>query len=174
MNKKFDYILLPPDGFHQCFDDLLSKSFETFSNLERKINELSKKEKKLFVVKYRTKLQRDNFPSSHNYLISYGNLISLCHKKTKIIGPCGPAMMEILKDDYEYNFYDFFQAYKKNRMIHNNFEEILFISKNIDNLIDNITNLRKFKKGFFKKDLMNVNGHNLEDIIENIYSEKKS
>ena len=59
-------------------------------------------------------------------------------------------------------------------MIHNNFEEILFISKNIDNLIDNITNLRIYKKGFFKKDLMNVNGHNLEDIIENIYSEKKS
>ena len=113
MNKKFDYILLPPDGFHQCFDDLLSKSFETFSNLERKINELSKKEKKLFVVKYRTKLQRDNFPSSHNYLISYGNLISLCHKKTKIIGPCGTAMMEILKDDYEYYPYDFFKLTKK-------------------------------------------------------------
>ena len=50
MNKKFDYILLPPDGFHQCFDDLLSKSFETFSNLERKINELSKKKKNYLLL----------------------------------------------------------------------------------------------------------------------------
>ena len=62
------------------FSDLLSKSFETFSNLE-KINELSKK-KKLFVVKYGTKLQRDNFPS-YNYLISYGNLI-VCIIKNRI------------------------------------------------------------------------------------------
>ena len=60
-------------------------------------------------------------------------------------------MMEILKDDFEYYPYDFFQAYKKNRMIHNNFEEILFISKNIDNLIDNITNLRIYKKVFSRK-----------------------
>ena len=67
-----------------------------------------------------------------------------------------------------------FSSLQKNRMIHNNFEDFLFISKIFDNLIDNITNLRIYIKGFFKKDLMNVNGHNLEDIIENIYSEKKS
>ena len=168
MNKKFDFILLPPDGFHQTFDDLLSKSNQIFLNLEKNIKMLSKKEKKSFVVKYRNELQQKNFPCLSNYIVSYGNLLNYCHKKTIVIGPCGTAVLEVLKNNVQYYSYDFFQAFKKNRMIHNDFTSILYVAKTNNELIDNIKKKKIFKSGFKFENLIFTDGISLDKIIKKV------
>lgn len=168
MNKKFDFILLPPDGFHQTFDDLLSKSNQIFLNFEKNIKKLSKKEKKSFVVKYRHKLQQKNFPCFNNYIVSYGKLLNYCHEKTIVIGPCGTAMLEVLKKKVQYYPFDLFQAYKKNRIIHNNFTSILYVAKTNNELINNIKKKKIFKYGFTVDNLIYTDGISLDKIIKKV------
>ena len=168
MNKKFDYILLPPDGFHRTFDDLLSKSFQMFLNLEKKINKLSKENKKSFIIKYRTKRQRENFSCYSNYAISYGKLLNYCHEQTIVIGPCGTAMLEVLHKKIQYYPFDFFQVYKKNRMIINNFTSVLNVAKSSNELLFNIKKKILFKPGFTIDNLILSNGVSLDKIVKKI------
>ena len=168
MSKKYDYILLPPDGFHQTFDDLLSSSISNFLDLEKKLKLLTSRENKTFLVKYRTQLQKLNFQCEGNYIVSYGELLNLCHKRTRVIGPCGTAMLQVLKKEIEYYPYDFIKGYKQNRMLHNDFSEILYVASSTRELITNIKNERIFNVNASIKDLIILDGISLKEIIGKI------
>ena len=168
MNKKFDFILLPPDCFHQTFDDLLSKSIQIFLNIEKSINQLSKENKKSFIVKYRAKEQRENFPCLSNYIVSYGKLLNYCHEKTIVIGPCGTAMLNVLKKKVQYYPFDLFQAYKKNRTFHNDFTSILYVAETNNELINNIKKKKIFKYGFTVDNLIYNDGISLDKILKKV------
>ena len=81
--NKYDYILLPPDGFHQCFEDLLSESYRRFNEMENLIFSFSKGKILLLNIEQSIK---DNYPTSKQST-SYGDLTSICHENTRVIGP---------------------------------------------------------------------------------------
>lgn len=171
MSSKYDYILLPPDGFHQTFEDLFSLSISNFIDLEKKLALLAKKRKKTFIVKYRTQLQKMNFTCEGRHVVSYGNLLNLCHKKTKVIGPCGTAMLEMLKKEIEYYSYDFVEGYKHNRMLHNNFSTLLHVARTPNELIINVENEKVFHSNCSIGNLIMSDGISLKEIVDKILYE---
>ena len=84
MNKKFDYIILPPDSFHKNFFDLQSKSIINFQLIIKEILKINENKKENILVKYRTKRQRENFPCKLKFEIGYKGLINFSHKKTTV------------------------------------------------------------------------------------------
>ena len=167
--NKYDYILLPPDGFHQCFEDLLSESYRRFNEMENLLFSFSKG--KNFVIKYRTEHQRYNYPTSKQSITSYGDLTSICHDNTRVIGPIGSSTIQVLGKNIEYYPYDFFKAFSSNRMIHNDYSKVLFIANNARELEINLIKRNIFKKNYNFEDLTNIDGSSLKEIVDSIIYE---
>ena len=168
-NKKVNFVILPPDGFHHTFDDLLYESQSRFTKIVDMIAELSNNQS--YLVKYRTSHQRENYLCNHPYLINE-KLSDYCDENTKFIGPVASSTIEQLIKGIKYFSYDLFKAYRYNRMIYNDYNQVIHISNNIEELKYNIINNQIYKKGLSKNDLINTNGQSLRDIVNSILSEK--
>ena len=172
MNNKFDFILLPPDSFHQSFNDLFSNSRKNFNDIELLLNEICKKTNKQLLIKYRTPSQRINFPCFSNKTVSYGNLLNFCKTNTKIIGPVSTALLESLIKNIPYFAYDFVEANKYNRMLNNDMTELLYISRTPSEVINNINKKKIYKPNKSCEDLFCPNPLSLNEIINSILNEK--
>ena len=171
MTKKFDIILLPPDSFHLSFNDLFSSSRKNFTDLENKIKKMSESAKKKFMVKYRTNLQRDNYPCTSTQFTSYGNLFNYCHSDTIVIGPVSTALLETISNNIKYFSYDFAQAYKQNRMLHNNASDIFCVALTPDEVINNITYKKIFKDGKSQNNIFNKKALTINELVNKILNE---
>jgi hypothetical protein len=172
MKKKFDFILLPPDGFHESFNDLISNSRKNFNLVENKLQKICLANKKTFLIKYRTINQKLNFPCSNNHEVSYGKLLNYCNANTKVIGPVATAMLETLTNNISYYPYEFIKINEHNRMILKNYTEILHIANSTSELFRNLDENRIFKDNNSVDSLLLPDGRKLNDIIINILKSK--
>ena len=168
MIKKFDFVLLPPDGFHINFQDLHYLKIKNFQLIEKHIYNMSKFQKKKMIIKYRTEFQKENFPCKSEYKVGYGNLLDLCHEKTEIIGPCGSSMLKVLKSNLNYYSYDFEKRYSDKRIERNKFNAILHVANTVPELIKNIKNKKIYKKNLNYKSLLFSDGKSLKDLVSDI------
>jgi len=167
--SKFDCIILPPDIFHTNFQDLFYKSLNNFKKIERTVLKVTKISKKDLIVKYRTNFQKENYPTTSNYSVGYGKLLDLCHDQTIVVGPCGTAMLQILKNNLKYFPYNFCNSeFSDSRIKQNKFDSIIYIADNISTLSKNLRNNRIYKKNYNINDLIFLDGISLNDMVNQI------
>lgn len=172
MIEKFDYILLPPEAFHLNLKDTLSFSRKWLTNVSHAILKIKKKNQ-VFLIKYRSDLQKKHFPIEGVNIVGCGTFIDYCHQGTIVIGPPGTACIEALLNDIKYYTYDYAQLFSSsnpNKASFNRLTEILYTAKNTNELLDNIHNKHIYRVGYSKKNLLHKNGSYLYEIVNCILS----
>jgi hypothetical protein len=165
--KKYKFIVLAPEMQHFSLSSLIVETRKTIQDIEYVICKLIKKNEE-YLIKYRDEFQVLMYPSNHQKKIGYGNLMKFCNSDTIVIGHPGSAMIECINNGI--NFYPYFDYDKfiQNSTLNTKLLEGMHISRNKQELLDNLLSNKVFKDGFSKEDLFFKNGKYLFEIVSQI------
>jgi len=172
LKKKYKYIILPPETFHQTMSDLIIDSAKTIDRITSVINKVTNFKNEC-LIKYRSYEQLAMYPSKNNIEVGYGELLSYCEKDSIVIGYPGSAMIECLKSDIRFFSFHDFEKQSKNQNINTLIIRALHVAKNEEELLDNILNNKIFKPGYSVEDLLYSDGMNLCEIVSYILNNQK-
>jgi hypothetical protein len=172
--KKYNFIILPPEGFYISIDWPFYRLRIWFQSLVSLIEQYKENDKTL-LIKYRSKNQGAFFPIKNIDSVneeSYGSFLKYCNKNTIVIGPLGSACIEALLKNIKYYAYDPTPSPNKNKAYCGKLNQLLYTAIDKNELFDNLKNNKIYKHNYSKDDLLYSDGIYLDQIVELIISNK--
>lgn len=164
---KYNFILLPPDGFQMtikdklCDENLFFNQIVNFFYKNKKINEK-------ILIKYRSNHQKKRFPNKLIESTEKGKLLDLCDDNTCVIGPVNSATIECLHSKINYFCYRYDPGLHENLSIFCTLDKVLYVSNNISEIQENFQKKKIFRDNYSINDVTHKNGFKLNQIAEKI------
>ena len=152
--------------------NLIVDDRKTIEDIVYVVNKI-KSEKENYLIKYRTLSQFQIYPTEYVKEIGYGTLINFCNKNSIVIGHPGSAMIECLSNDIKFFSYCDYEKYTLNSSMNKLVMKYLYIAKNKEELLDNISHKKIYRPGYSKVDLLYKDGKYLNEIVSGILNKKK-
>jgi len=165
--KKYRIIILPPDTHQFTIKDRLCDENLFFNQI---VNFFFKNEmfKENILIKYRTNAQKNKFPNDLVENIIEGKILDFCNKDSVVIGPVNSATIECLTAEINYFCYRYDPGFDKNLSHTYTLDNILYVAKDINQMMENFEKKKIFKNSYSAKDLTHEDGKELKKIVEQI------
>ena len=167
MNKTYKYIILAPEMLHRTMTSLYVEERKRMKDVEYIVNQI-KINTDDYLIKYRDKAQLLAFPTSHSSEIGYGTLMRYCNENSIVIGCPGSAMIECLRNNIRFFPYFNYEKFSHKSTVNLLLLKCLFVSKNKEELLENILCNNIFKPGYKKEDLLFHDAKYLYEIVDSI------
>ena len=124
--------------------------------------------KENILIKYRTNAQKNKFPNDLVENIIEGKILDFCNKDSVVIGPVNSATIECLTAEINYFCYRYDPGFDKNLSHTYTLDNILYVAKDINQMMENFEKKKIFKNSYSAKDLTHEDGKELKKIVEQI------
>ncbi len=175
MKKKYNFVLLPPEGFHISLDWPLYKLRIWFQSVVSIIDQY-KDQDQICLIKYRSKNQNLFFPINTSDSVvddSCGSFLEYCNQETIVIGPLGSACIEALKNNVRYYSYDPLPCPSENKAYFNQLNQLLYTAQDKDELLENLKKEQIYRYGYSKCNLLYKDGMYLNQIVKLILNDER-
>jgi len=165
--KKFNTIILPPDTHQFTIKDRLYDENHFFNQIVDFFFKIKKQDQNI-LIKYRGKAHKNKFPNNLVETAEKGRLLDFCDENCNIIGPVNSATIECLQFGFNYFCYRYDPGLYKNLSHTYTLDNILYVAKDINQMMENFEKKKIFKNSYSVKDLTHEDGKELNKIVEQI------